>query len=161
MAYRLDPLKAQVRILSNDAFFWLKDEEEPLDEENLEEAEEIMKLFPNGFVIKDDWSYDEEDSVKATFIPYVLDEHSDWDGEYTDTSKKPFSFKFRVLQFNKCFARWADENSGKVFYEGECEIKYIASNPWAYTLNKSFIPLWGPKCRYFTNKRFTYGNVVS
>ena len=161
MAYKLDPSKALVRILSNDAFFWLFAEEEPLDEENLEEAEEIQALFPNGFIIQEGWTYEDEDSIKATFIPYVLDNVSDWDGENRDNDKNAVSFKFRILAFNKCYVRWVNENTGKLIYEGECEVKYIASNPWAYTPNRSFIPLWGPKCLYFTNKRFTYNKEAS
>ena len=163
MAYVLDPSKAETRFLSNDAFFWLKDEEEPLDESNLEEAEEIMQMFPNGFVIDDNWDYekDEPDTIRATFIPYVQDNCNEWDGETRDAKENSFSFRFKVLAYNKCYARWSNDTTGKVIFEGECEVKYYASNPWAYTPNKSSIPLWGQKCIYFTNKRFTYNNNVS
>ena len=87
MAYKLDPSKAEVRYLSNDAFFWLKDEEDPIDEDNLEEAQEILAMFPNGFVIKDDWKYDDDDTIEATFIPYVDDIDIKWDGENRLTLK--------------------------------------------------------------------------
>ncbi|MDE5977985.1 MAG: hypothetical protein K2G70_05930 [Turicibacter sp.] len=73
----LNPSKARTFILSNDAFFYLLGEEDPIDEDNLEEAHEIIALFPNGFDIKDNWRYVSEDEndyepgcIQATFIPY-------------------------------------------------------------------------------------------
>lgn len=73
--YKLDYSKKQVLQLSNDAFFYLKEEDDPLDEDNLDEALEIIEMFPNGFHIDDDWKYVEDsDMVEATFIPYVDDE---------------------------------------------------------------------------------------
>ena len=43
--------------LSNDAFFMLYADEEPIDDENREEANEIAQMFLNGFLIADDWDY--------------------------------------------------------------------------------------------------------
>ena len=71
----LDPDKKRVIQLSNDAFYYLNYGEEPLDEDNLEEAKEIAAEFPNGFYIEDDWKLvDDSDLIEATFIPYVKDE---------------------------------------------------------------------------------------
>ena len=82
MAYKLDSNKAEIRLLSNDAFFWLKDEEDPIDEDNLEEAQEILSMFPNGFVIAENWKYVDDDTIQATFVPYVEDTlNIEWDGE--------------------------------------------------------------------------------
>ena len=55
--FKLDYSKAQAIQISNDAFFFITEEEEPLDEENLEEAQEVLSIFPNGFDVedKDDW----------------------------------------------------------------------------------------------------------
>lgn len=53
--------------LSNDAFFYILSGEEPLDEDNLAEAEEVLSYFPNGFDIVE-WHYEETDMVAATFI---------------------------------------------------------------------------------------------
>ena len=47
----LDTTRAIELQISNDAFFYLLEEEEPLDEANLEEAQEILAMFPNGFVV--------------------------------------------------------------------------------------------------------------
>lgn len=38
-------------ILSNDAFYYLSEGEEPLDEANLDEAERIAAMFPDGYKI--------------------------------------------------------------------------------------------------------------
>lgn len=158
MAYKLDPSKAEVRYLSNDAFFWLKDEEDPIDEGNLEEAQEILAMFPNGFVIKDDWKYDDDDTVEATFIPYVDDIDIKWDGEHRITLNNgkvdTCAFYFKIISHDKCYVRWCDDATGKCIYEGECEVKYFYKNPWAITPKGSQIPLWGKNAKYFTSNRF-------
>lgn len=69
--YILDYSQAQSFQLSNDAFFYLLQDEEPLDEDNLEEALEIMELFPNGFEIQDNWqAVKDTDLIEAVFVPY-------------------------------------------------------------------------------------------
>ena len=104
--YKLDYSKKQVLQLSNDAFFYLKEEDDPLDEDNLDEAIEIIGMFPNGFHIDDDWKYVEDsDMVEATFIPYIDDE---WQfDEYKDL------FNGWQLQI-----KWVDNNKAQV------EIRY-------------------------------------
>lgn len=84
--FKLDYSKAQIMQISNDAFFFITEEEEPLDEENLEEAQEILSMFPNGFYVEENWKLVEDsDLIEATFIPYVED-NDDWD-EYQDLTK--------------------------------------------------------------------------
>lgn len=61
----------QIMQISNDAFFYLLQEEEPLDEANLEEALEILALFPHGFQIEETWkAVEESDLIECVFIPY-------------------------------------------------------------------------------------------
>lgn len=156
MAYKLDPSKAQTWLISNDAFFWLKDEEDPLDESNLEEAEEILAMFPNGFVIQDNWKYTEPDTIEATFIPYIESEDIVWDGECrmktNNKSIDPWAFLFKIIDKTRCYARWANDISGKCIFEGECEIRYFFNKPWALP-GKSQLPLWGNQVKYFTDNR--------
>lgn len=84
--FRLDYSKAQTMQISNDAFFFIIEEEEPLDEENLEEAQEVLSMFPSGFYVEENWKFVENsDLIEATFIPYVED-NDDWD-EYQDLTK--------------------------------------------------------------------------
>ena len=158
MAYKLDSTKAEIRLLTNDAFFWLKDEEDPIDEENLEEAHEILSMFPNGFVIQDNWKYVDDDTIEATFIPYVEDINVVWDGEARSPVAKGYidqwPFMFKIINQYKCYARWYNENNGRVLLDCECEVVYIYNNPWAITPKGSQIPLWGKNVKYFTKNRF-------
>lgn len=149
-SYVLSEEKAETRLLSNDAFFWLKDEEPPLDESNLEEADEIIAMFPNGFVIKDDWKYDEDDLIEVTFIPYVEDNSITWDGESTSC----YSFLFKILSHTECYARWQRDSDGHIIYEGKCEVKHILGYPWAITPNGSQMPLFGKSTHYTNTLRF-------
>lgn len=84
--FELDSSKAQTLQISNDTFFFITEEEEPLDEANLEEAQEILDMFPKGFYVEDNWKYVENsDLIEATFIPYV--ESTDDYDEYEDITK--------------------------------------------------------------------------
>lgn len=157
MAYKLDPSKSEIRILSNDAFFWLKDEDDPIDEDNLEEAQEILAMFPNGFVIQDNWKYDGPDAILATFIPYTQCDDVVWDGENRFNSPGKIgniTFAFKIICKDKCLALWSDDRTGRCIYEGECEVRFINRNPWAITPKGSQIPLWGKDVKYFTSNRF-------
>lgn len=84
--FKLDNSKAQTLQISNDAFFFITEEEEPLDDANLEEAQEILGMFPKGFYVEDNWRYVEDsDLIEATFIPYV--ENTDDYDEYQNITK--------------------------------------------------------------------------
>lgn len=159
MKYKLDPSKAEIRLLSNDAFFYLKDEEDPIDDDNLEEAYEIISMFPNGFVVSDNWSYVDNDTIEATFIPYVEDELDiTWDGEHrlklNNGKSDTWAFMFKVINHTTCYARWADDVSGRCVYEGECTVEHVSGKPWAVTPKGSRLPLWGTNTKYFTANTF-------
>lgn len=158
MAFKLDSTKAEVRLLSNDAFFWLKDEEDPIDEDNLEEAFEILALFPNGFVIQDSWEYVDNDLISATFIPYVEDIDIQWDGESRlllgNGKLDAWGITFKIINSHTCYIRWANDETGKCIFEGEVNVEYYNNNPWAITPKGSRIPLWGKNAKYFTANRF-------
>lgn len=140
--YKLDYSKKQVLQLSNDAFFYLKEEDDPLDEDNLDEALEIIGMFPNGFHIDDDWKYVEDsDMVEATFIPYINDE---WQfDEYIDL------FNGWQLQI-----KWADNNKAQVeiryynptkepFGQQICDIELNDDGrPYIVTKGGSIFHLW-------------------
>ena len=68
----LDYSKKQTLQISNDAFYFLYYGEEPLDENNLEEANDVSEMFSNNFYIEDDWkAVDDSDLIECTFIPYI------------------------------------------------------------------------------------------
>ena len=68
--YVLDNEGAEITRLSNDAFLYLTQEEEPLDENNLIEARQLYVDFPLGFEITK-WQYVKNGEVEVTIIPYV------------------------------------------------------------------------------------------
>lgn len=120
--YELDNKNSVDLQLSNDAFFYLKYEEEPLDEDNLDEAKEILAMFHNGFVIDDNWDYveNEIDLIQATFIPYVeqkvqfkyyLEMFNDW------------VFQFNLLSNDEAYGRYYNNTTGKTFKEGKWPIE--------------------------------------
>ena len=154
MAYKLDNNKAEIRLLSNDAFFWLKDEEDPIDEDNLEEAQEILSMFPNGFIIAENWKYADDDTIEATFIPYVEDTlNIEWDGESRCILKNGepdrFVFLFKKVSDTEAYARWYNELNGHTIYEGPCKLEKHFNNNWAITPKGSQIPLWGKGIKLF------------
>ena len=154
MAYKLDSNKAEVRLLSNDAFFWLKDEEDPIDEDNLEEAYEILNMFTNGFVIAENWKYVDDDTVEATFIPYVEDvANINWDGEsrcvLTNGETDRFVFLFKKTNNSEAYVRWFNELNGRMIYEGPCKVEKYFGNDWAITPKGSQIPLFGKGVKLF------------
>lgn len=102
--FRLDYSQQQTMQISNDAFFYLLEEEEPLDEENLEEAYEILALFPHGFNIEENWkAIEDSDLIECTFVPYVEDD-MDFD-EYEELTK--------YLQQQ---IKWLDANTIRVWW---------------------------------------------
>lgn len=165
MAYRLDASKAQTLQISNDAFWYLYQEEEMLDESNMEEAKEVMQMFPFGYLIKEDFMQveDEADLIECTFIPYVEDVDIKWDGEsrcYNSKGVSPYVLLFKIVSHDKCFIRSTDERDGRIFNEGEFNVVYFNGNPWCEIPSKSgrkqssLIPLCGKFTKYFTSNRF-------
>ena len=166
MNYKLDAQNAVTLQISNDAFWYLYQEEEMIDEDNIEEAQEVMSMFPNGFIIKDDYVVveDEPDLIECTFIPYVEDIDIKWDGEHVPLNAKGLRKDvclFKIISHERCFIRNLNEHDGRIFHEGEFDVVYISGNPWCKIPAKdqrfgqgSLIPLWGKRVKYFTKNRF-------
>jgi len=166
MSYKLDASKAITLQITNDSFWYLYQEDEMIDDDNMEEAEEVISMFPNGFIIKDDFKVvdDEPDLIECTFVPYVQDIDIAWDGEnvpYNSKNIRSDVFLFKIINHERCFVRWMDERDGRILREGEYDVAYIGGNPWCKVvsnpklLNKySLIPLWGKQVKYFTKNRF-------
>lgn len=70
MKYILDSKGAEIMRLSNDAFLYLTQEEEPLDEDNLLEAQQLYEEFPLGFEITD-YRYADNGEVIVKIVPYI------------------------------------------------------------------------------------------
>ena len=166
MNYKLDATKAVTLQISNDSFWYLYQEEEMIDEDNMEEAEEVMSMFPNGYIIKDDYAVveDEPDLIECTFIPYVKDISINWDGEnvpYNSKGHRSSVLLFKIISNKQCYIRIVDERDGTILREGECDVVFISGNPWCKIEPKdqnrkqcTMLPLWGAHTKYFTKNRF-------
>lgn len=121
--FRLDSSKAVTLQITNDAFFYIKEDEEPLDDNNLDEALEVLSMFPNGFEIKDDWKpVEDSDLIEATFIPYVEAE-DDYD-MYCEMSKGHY-WQIKFTQGYRFVKLWTfNEYTGEREYNGEYELRY-------------------------------------
>lgn len=109
--------------LSNDAFFYLLNEDEPLDESNIEEAYEVMDMFPYGFIIKEGWkSVEDSDLIEAAFIPLapVKSVIADYDEYFEATSNLWLCIKW--LDATHIDAFWYTLNSGKHEIAGRFEV---------------------------------------
>ena len=84
--YSLDYSKRVSLQLTNDAFFYLYQGEELLDEGNMAEVEEVLSMFPNGFEVEESWAeVPQTDLIAAVFVPYI-EEQIDYD-EYDELCK--------------------------------------------------------------------------
>lgn len=147
--FRLEYDKAQTLQISNDAFFLITAEEEPLDEENLEEAQEILSMFPNGFYIKEDWkTVENSDLIEATFIPYVEDTDV-WDECQNLTNNIQLQIKWldaghiKAWWYNNqngtrelkgIFKVYADKNGNKCFHTGDQNKEFTSGKMSLYYL---------------------------
>lgn len=118
--FRLDYSQKQEMQISNDAFFYLLEEEEPLDEENLEEAQEILAMFPHGFYIKEDWkTVDDSDLIDCIFIPYVEDD-MDFD-EYQELTNH-IQQQIKWLDANTIRVWWYNMQNGARELRGDFKV---------------------------------------
>ena len=155
--FKLDYSKAQAIQISNDAFFFITEEEEPLDEENLEEAQEILSMFPNGFYVEENWKpVEDSDLIEATFIPYVEDE-DDWD-EYQDLTKY-LQMQIKWLDANHIRAWWYNGQNGTRELQGDFRVYTTQNGLKCFHTgeqDKEFIP---GKMSLFFLKRFNKRNT--
>lgn len=151
--YILDIANSMSAIISNDAFWYLYQDEEMLDELNMKEVDELWSKFPEGFYIDDNYTINKNGTVTCKIIPYIKESNDiKWDGENVTKNKKGkriHILKFKFLSENKCYIKWFDELQNKLLYSGECNVVYFNSNPWCEIISnkyheKSYIPLSGP-----------------
>lgn len=113
--------KAQEFILSNDAFFFLYKDEEPLDDINFAEALEIAEQFPTGYQIQEGWSYIDTDLVEATFVP-LIEEQDDFDGSFW--ASKICQWQIKITQNGTHVKFWFYyPQIGIRKYQGEFELR--------------------------------------
>lgn len=120
--YELDYSAKRTIQLSNDAFYYLLSGEEPLDDNNIDEAEEILSLFPNGFYIEKGWEIiDNSDLIAASFIPYIPIDDLDYD-EVSDLTKY-IQQQIKWLDSNHIKLYHLNKETRKRIYKGEFEVR--------------------------------------
>lgn len=118
--FKLDKSQSLELQISNDAFFYLLEDEEPLDEANIEEAQEILEMFPNGFIIEEGWKpVEDSDLIEAIFVPYVKD-LDDYD-EYFDLTKY-VQLQIKWLSPTQILAWWYNSKTGTRELQGDFEV---------------------------------------
>ena len=118
--FKLDKSQAIELQITNDAFFYLLEEEEPLDEANLEEAQEILAMFPNGFVIEEGWKpVEDSDLIEAIFIPYVAD-NADYD-EYSELTAH-IQMQIKWLDATHIRMWWYNSETGTRELQGDFRV---------------------------------------
>lgn len=116
----LDYSKKQTLQISNDAFCFLYYGEEPLDEDNLEEANEVSEMFSDNFYIEDDWkAVDDSDLIECTFVPYVEDQ-ADYD-EYENLTKY-IQQQIKWLDANHIRVWWFNNQTGTRELRGDFKV---------------------------------------
>lgn len=136
-----DYSKKQTLQISNDAFCFLYYGEEPLDEGNLEEANEVSEMFSNNFYIEDDWkAVDGSGLIECTFVPYAegqagYDEYEDLTKYIQQQIKWLDADHIRVWWFNSQtgtrelrgdFKVYANEYGLKCFHAGNQDEDFVA-----------------------------------
>lgn len=145
MAYVLDKNQSVIMQISNDTFFYIKEDEEPLDDESFEEINRIMKMFPNGLIINDNWEYikNKPNAVQVTIIPYI-EEQQDWDGCIPIFNHGVCKFKIENAKF--AYVQNYNEKTGKTSIKQKASIEYFYGKPWlCYPIeskSRSMIPMW-------------------
>ena len=138
--YKLDYNKKITIQLSNDAFFYLKDGEELIDDANADEVAEIIAMFEfeNGYYIEDSWQYvNDSDLIEATFVPYV-EEQWDFD-EYIDLFN---GWQLQIKWLNTELVRARLYNPTKEpLNEQEYAVAFMNGRPYI-NMGKSIFPLW-------------------
>ena len=149
--FRLDYSQKREMQISNDAFFYLLEEEEPLDEENLEEAQEILEMFPHGFYIEDSWkAVEDSDLIECTFVPYVEDD-MDFD-EYEELTKYIhqqikwldaniirvwwYNLQTGARELRGDFKVYTDKYESRCFHTGDQSQEFVAGKMSLYFLKR-------------------------
>ena len=129
MQYKLDNSKSKIMQVSNDACYYLLYGDEPLDDENLEEAKEIESMFPNGYVVSS-WEPldDEPGMVEIVIVPYVQD-NTHYDGQIEYVAKN-WVLKYTLISANTVHVIITNEITGEVRREFDCRVVLFDNKEW-------------------------------
>lgn len=111
--------------MSCDAFFLLYCGEEPLDDENVPEAEEIAAMFPHGFLVENyEILADDTSLIEAVFIPYVPSTFSpDAYEDITTCHRLEIKYVTDTKIIYRLYDTMYGEVSGNIWDRGEAEVQ--------------------------------------
>lgn len=166
---KLDIGNATTLKISNDAYYYFAEGEDPLDESSFDEIAEISAMFEFGFEIdetKNPIVDNKSGMVEITIIPYTTQmpssnneiDESQYDGVIQDkrgTHPWQYYFKFiginvvKITQINKSLRRKFDSYIGEIvwFYKKPW-IKYKIKTEFR---NYSFLPFLASNTTIFDN----------
>lgn len=166
--------------ISNDAYYYFFEGEDPLDESSLDEIAEISASFENGF------EPDENEppminvsngTVTITLIPYAEQcielkkeqsasaeqdmlefDESLWDGVINEGGLFPWMFYFKFIGKNRVKIAQINIHFSKRLNDCEGDITWINNKPWIKYKTKpehkgySLMPMRTPRTTIFDNK---------
>lgn len=138
--FKLDYSKASLMQISNDAYHYLRFEEDPIDEDNLDEAYEILAMFPNGFIISDNINIIKgTDLIECEIVPYIQDE---WKyGMYIDLFNG-WQIQISLLLNGNAEIRYYNPSKEPSQIE-ICKVLYNCDGkPYIWTAQGSMYSLW-------------------
>lgn len=129
MQYKLDNSKLKVMQVSNDACYYLLYGDEPLDDENLDEAKEIEAMFPNGYVVSS-WEPldDEPGMVEIAIIPYVKDD-TKYDKQKNYIAKD-WVIRFKYIGSDRVHVNIYNEATGEEHMDFDCKVVLQNGKRW-------------------------------
>lgn len=150
--------------LSNDAYYYFFEGEDPLDENSLDEIAEISAMFEFGFEPDENKLpkiNTSNGTVEVTIIPYIEDlkqeqntlefDESIWDGVYKDSAIFPWMFYFKFICLNKVKIAQINMHFNKRLNDCEGECVWLNKKPWIkYKTEEShkgysYIPILSPR----------------
>lgn len=131
-----EPLRLAI---SNDAFYCLYYDEEPIDDIFLDEAKKVAAMFPNGYIIAEDWqSIEDTGLIEATFLAIAA--KPDWPTHYLNVFNG-WKLLFRLLSKEVAKIQIWHETK-PVEPPEELRVEYLNDKPWITTKQGSKFPLW-------------------
>lgn len=131
MQYRLDNSKTQTFQISNDAAYYLMYGDEPLDEDNLDEAKEIEAMFPHGYSVSS-WELVEGDEglIEIVLVPYVQDDIK-YDGQ-VDFVAKNWVLRYKYINSDFAHINIYNNQTGEVHMDFDCRVIRTKNSkyPW-------------------------------
>lgn len=133
--------------ISNDAYYFLRNGEPCLDEDNIEEAIEIQTTYKLGFrFVSTPVSVEDSDLVEVKIVPKVLAEIQESYTHYIPEFNN-WQLEYRYIDNGtKIEMRQYNTKTGTSMHKQVCDVRINEfKKPYFVTEHGSIIPLWSNK----------------